>query len=68
MCLIQAFTTNSGLIQVFATNSHSIQVFATTAHCTEQPDSFIVNLTLFLGSLASTQIDLINLGEHHSHN
>ena len=31
----------------------------------EQPDSFIVNLTLCLGS--HTQVDLISLCEHHSH-
>ena len=48
--------------KAFATNSHSIQQLQK-----EQPDSFIVNLTLFrFSSQLHTQIDMTSLCEHHS--
>ena len=56
MCLIHAFTTNSGFCHKFTLN------LGFRDNCTlqeEQPDSFIVNLTLFLGYLANFTLRLI---------
>ena len=51
---------NLGFHKAFATNSHSIQVLRDK--CTlqeEQPDIFIVNLTLCVGSLANFTLGFI---------